>query len=272
MGGAHTALMAMLRAGRVIQSEISQQRYVVRRLLGSGGFGEAYAVARLDERDQEQPETCLKITADASSWHGEAYFGGLLRGESHVVQVLDAFPIMSGAGRAARLRFCIEMELIEGGTVLDACEDGRLPWPEQRVERQVRLLLRPLATLHRLGTTHRDITVSNVFMGNRGALKLGDFGLTKTALMIAGVRADAYNPAYRPPALGAWWSPADDVYQVGLLALALVSGQPCSNEISKIEVNRLVPKGRLRAVIKTAISVRAQRYQDASAMTEALQA
>jgi len=74
------------------------------------------------------------------------------------------------------------MELLHGGTVADACDDGRLPWPQDRVLRQIRLLLRPLATLHRLGTSHRDIIPRNVFVGNRSALKLGDFGLARTAL------------------------------------------------------------------------------------------
>lgn len=262
--------MAMLRRGRVIQSEITHQRYLVKRPLGRGGFGETYAVARLDDRDDEEPESCLKITSDASSWHGEAYFGGLLNGDGHVVQMLDAFPVMIGEGRAARMRFCIEMELIAGGTVQDACEQGRLPWPEERVVRQIKLLLRPLATLHRLGTTHRDITPMNVFVGNRGVLKLGDFGLAKTALKVAGVHADAYNPAFRPPALGTWWSPADDVYQVGLLALPLASGQACTNDTTKIDVNGLVDRGHLRDVVKKAISIRSQRYPHASAMAAAL--
>ncbi len=124
--------MSLLKIGQSVQSEITNQRYIVKRPLGSGGFGETYAVARLDEvRDTEADETCLKITSDAASWHGEAYFGGLLRGDPHVVRVIDAFPIMVGSGRAARMRFCIEMELIDGGTVDDACEDGRLLGPRK---------------------------------------------------------------------------------------------------------------------------------------------
>lgn len=158
------------------------------------GFGDAYEVSRLDERDQESSTTCLKISPDADIWHGEAFFGGLLRGDAHAVQMVDAFPAFVGSGRAERLRFCIEMELVPGGTVLDACFDGRLPWPPDRVQRQIRLLLGPLTKLHRMGTSHRDITPSNVFIGNRSMLKLGDFGLAKVGLKQNGVIADAFNP------------------------------------------------------------------------------
>lgn len=261
----------MLRKGQILQSEISHERYVVGRALGRGGFGETYAVARLDDRDNEAEATCLKITSDASSWHGEAYFGGLMHGTGHVVRMIDAFPIMLGTGRAARMRFCIEMELIAGGTVLDACEDGRLPWPEERVIRQLRLLLQPLSILHRLGTSHRDITPGNVFMGNRSSLKLGDFGIAKTALKDSGSHADAYARAYRPPTLGTWWSPADDVYQVGLLALTLCAGYPCDNQTKKWDVNGLVGKGRLQRVVKKAISVKSQRFPDAGTFVTALE-
>ncbi len=265
--------MSLLKTGQSVQSEITNQRYIVKRPLGSGGFGETFAVARLDEdRDTEAEETCLKITSDAASWHGEAYFGGLLRDDPHVVRMIDAFPIMAGSGRAARMRFCIEMELLDGGTVDDACEDGRLPWLEERAHRQLRFLLQPLATLHRLGTTHRDVTPRNVFLGNRSALKLGDFGIAKTALKPAGVRADAYAPAFRPPSLGTWWSPADDVYQAGLLGLTLCLGKPCLNTTTKWDVNQIVGRGPLRDVLKQAIGVKAQRYPDAGSMLEALKA
>jgi serine/threonine protein kinase len=263
----HDVFMSLLSPGTVVQSENhTHQRYVILDELGVGGFGDAFRVGRLDERDRVYVETCLKVTDDASTWHGEAYFGSLLKGDSHVVQLIDDFPIMVGSGRAARLRFCLELELIEGGTVLDACSDGRLPWPEDRVRRQIRLILKPLSSLHRLGTSHRDITPANVFIGDRSKLKLGDFGLVKSGLHASGVAADAYTQAYKPPLLGTWWAPSDDVYQVGLLAMTLLAGSPVGNEVTKWDVNQFTSRGSLREVIKKAISVKSQRYLDAAAM------
>lgn len=128
--------MGLLRRGDVVQNEVERtRRYRVIEPLGKGGFGEAYRVVELDEHDNEYEATCLKITTHADAWHGEAYFGALLRHESHVVHNLEAFPVILGTGRGARMRFCIDMELIEGGIVLDACARGELPGPRQSRKR-----------------------------------------------------------------------------------------------------------------------------------------
>ncbi len=51
--------MSIIQQGTVLKSEVNQQRYVVHGSLGGGGFGDAYEVSRLDERDQESSTTCL---------------------------------------------------------------------------------------------------------------------------------------------------------------------------------------------------------------------
>jgi hypothetical protein len=53
-------------------------------------------------------------------------------------------------GRSTRMVFVTEMDFIETGTVRDACMDGRLPWPEDRVVRKIRGLLQPLSVLHNM--------------------------------------------------------------------------------------------------------------------------
>lgn len=264
--------MALLRRGEVIQNEVERtRRYRVLDPLGKGGFGEAYKVVELDEHDNENGSSCLKITTDADAWHGEAYFGALLRNDAHVVRTYDAFPVILGAGNAARMRFCIDMELIEGGTVLDACARGELPWPEKRILRQLSLLLRPLSLLHERGVSHRDINPGNVFMGSRNVLKLGDFGITKMSIRPTGVLADLYHPRYRPPSLGQRWVPSDDIYQVGLLAMTLRSGWPCDNTTGQVAVNQRFSRGPLRDAVKQAIQTnRRQRFPDAGSMITAL--
>jgi serine/threonine protein kinase len=58
----------------------------------------------------------------------------------------------------------------------------------------LRFFLRTLGRLHELQTPHRDITPSNTYIGNRSALKLGDYGIAATAKLRRGVPADAFNP------------------------------------------------------------------------------
>ena len=167
--------------------------------------------------------------------------------------------------------FMIEMEFMSTGTVHDACVDGRLPWPEDRVVRKMRGLLKPLSLLHNMGAAHRDITPTNVYVANRAVLKLGDFGITKASLKKSGVQADLANWADAPPDLGAYWRTADDVYQVGLLMLTLLSGEEVDNTVRKVDVNQLTTRGYgLRQAIKNAISVKSQRPQTATDLAQLL--
>ncbi len=95
------------------------------------------------------------------------------------------------------------MELLESGTISDACDDGRLPWSEDQVVRRIQGLLKPLVLLHSIGVCHRDVTPSNVFLTRRSALKLGDFGISRPGLRKSGTRADVANWAYAPhPEIG----------------------------------------------------------------------
>ncbi len=266
--------MAMLRQGQLLQHGILHDvRLRVLGRLGEGGFGEAYEVVYLSENDQESGDNvCLKVTTDDRSWHGETYFMRLLQGDPHAVQLYDSFPVRVGEGDAARMRFCLTMELLKGRTVSDLCDSGELRWPEDRVVRQLGYLLRTLGRLHKLQTPHRDITPTNTYVGNKSALKLGDYGIAATAKLSKGVRADAFNPAFCPPDLKTFWDRRDDLYQVGLLALTLLSGEVHHGGVKKPAVNVLAKKdGVLRDVIKTAIGVKSQRFEHADAMRAALE-
>ena len=258
--------MRRLPRGCVIDNQVGGTTYRIRTFLGEGGFGAAYVAFHLDEDGEEYGEpVCLKITTDADAWHGEAFFAGLLGNSRNVVRQYDAFPTMLVDGRGSRMVFVIEMEFLETGTVQDACWDGRLPWPEDRVARKVRGLLQPLSLLHNMGASHRDITPGNVYVANRAALKLGDFGIAKAGLTKSGVRADLANWRFAPSDIGAFWRPADDVYQVGLLALTLLAGEEVTNTVRKVDVNQLTSRHYgLRDTIKEAISVKSQRPQTAS--------
>lgn len=267
--------MAMLREGQLLQHGTRRDlRFRVLGRLGRGGFGEAYEVVGLSENDQEFDETaCLKVTTDDRSWHGETYFMRLLEGDPHAVQLYDSFPVRVGEGDAGRTRFCLLMELLPGRSVSDLCDSGELPWPEDRVVRQLRYLLRTLGRLHELQTPHRDITPTNTYVGSKSALKLGDYGIAATAKLRKGVRADVFNPAFCPPDLKTFWDRRDDIYQVGLLALTLLSGDVYYAGVKKPAVNALANKGGvLRDVIKTALSVKSLRYEHAGAMRAALEA
>ena len=255
-----TAATALVRPGGAQQGRKKKKKngvnYRIKKYLGHGGFGTAYLAVELNRSggEKQNSESCLKIALRADEWHGEVYFANLLRNVGHVVEMKSAFPTRIFDGRTTRIAFAINMEWVLAGTVRDACDKGEAQWTEAQVRKRVRLLLKPLALLHSMGVSHRDVTPPNVFVGDRKVLKLGDFGITKAQLHPSGVHADILNPDFAPRLLGRWWGPADDVYQVGLLMATLLAGEEVGTGVKKPEINRITK----RDAIKAAISVKAR--------------
>ncbi len=264
--------MRRMPVGKEINNLGGGTTYRIQEFLGEGGFGAAYAAYRIDEDGNQDGEVvCLKFTNEAAVWHGEAFFAGILRDTNNVVRQREAFPTMIVDGQSTRMAFVIEMDFMGTGTVRDACTDGRLPWPEDRVARKIRGLLQPLSLLHNMGVSHRDITPGNVYVANKAVLKLGDYGIAKVGFKKSGVPADVASWPYAPSDIGAFWRPADDVYQVGLLMLTLLAGEEVDNTVGKVYVNQLTSRGYgLRDAIKMAISVKSQRPQTASELSRLL--
>ena len=257
--------------GTVLTNMTTGDNYRLEATIGQGGFGTIFAASPADGRPlHDGVPFCVKVGLDADVWHGEAFYAGLLKGSTSVVRQLDAFPTFIPVRGGQRLGFAIFMEYIPGGSVADHFGLGAEPWGEEQVLRKTKVLLRTLDLLHERGVSHRDITPMNVFVGNRKALKLGDFGIAKTGLIRSGVRADVANWAFAPNDLQAFWRPADDVFQVGLLMATLASGELQDNTMGKVAVNRFTTKGPLRDAIKAAISVKSQRPQSAAELVRLL--
>ncbi|HBP22591.1 MAG TPA: hypothetical protein DEA08_33030, partial [Planctomycetes bacterium] len=142
-----------------------------------------------------------------------------------VVQLLEV-------GRDARGRPWIAMELVEGESLDEVLRrDG--PLPAARALELVRPLVAALAHAHERGVVHRDLKPSNVLVrGRDGAPLLTDFGLAKRldqsqALTQTGEVLGT--PGYLAPeqcGVSGGVGPATDVYGLGALLYALLTGQP----------------------------------------------
>lgn len=206
----------LLHAGILIESEYADGTYELDEMLGIGGFGIAYKALNLTTNDN----VCLKITAHQDSWHQEAYYGSLLRGNARTIQMLDRFPFKIQMGIRSLPLFVSVFELAAMGPLGHyLARTG--PWPEDRARREIIALLRVLTELHAGGTMHRDITPMNVLVNYKGNLKLHDFGIARQRLLRRSVPADAFNIGFvsniKRQAGRRQWLMADDVFQMGQL-------------------------------------------------------
>lgn len=251
-------------------------RYLVERKLGAGGFGTTYFGHRVTKsgRVMELAKVCIKVCTSRKDWHGEAFFGELLADDPRVVRLRDAVVRTTGSGTSQRRKYILIFDYMEGGTVADAIGRGELRWTEPRTRREIKALLGLLARLHDAGVTHRDLKPDNVYLRD-GKLVVGDFGITQLDLDPRRSSAYAMSPRFAPKeAVASWrWGQADDVFQVGLLAATLVSGETWGTEtVSVPAISRLPVSDEFKSWIWHATGAKAKRYWDAGDAIEALDA
>ena len=139
-------------------------------------------------------------------------------------------------------------EYMAEGTVWDAVETAGLRWPEGKVRAEIRALLKVLRRMHGVWVIHRDIKPDNVYLRD-GRLVLGDFGITELALDQKGADASKFQPDFAPRDLASstMWGPAEDIFQVGLLAATLLSGEIGGRRALRAGITRSTRATRSRA-------------------------
>lgn len=264
---------ADLKVGQIIVSSVSGRRYRVRALLGRGGFGRAYRAVRINRAGRSMSEVCVKTTRDQGSWHREAYFGDMLRGNKRVIQIHDAFPLVRRPDGRTVVLFCLAAELAEHGAVRQYLERTDRPWSPARASREVMALLKVLGELHRSQVTHRDITPENIFVCGGCTLKLGDFGIASQQLGRRVPVLDAFNSDFVSRrvlhGVSPRWGSVDDVFQMGQLLAMLMLGQ-ADGVVTPRALRRIECSAALKAVVTRAIGPRGRRYVDAGKMYTAL--
>ena len=254
--------------GLVVRSAVSHRRYRVGDLLGAGGFGAVYAATHIDGGERLPTPCVLKVASEPKAWHREAYFGELLKEESGIVRVHESFAWIP-RGDAREPVYCLISEHVEGGDLLYYLRRHPEPWPEDKARREIIRLLRAVALLHSTSAVHRDITPRNVFVTAGRVLKLGDFGIALHSVGEKGVRADAFTRQFAPAAIRKGqtrsWRPADDVYQIGCLFVALLCGS-AEPSVSARRVKALACSPEAKAVIQRSIGDRRKRFTDSREM------
>ncbi|KDO19500.1 CAMK protein kinase [Saprolegnia parasitica CBS 223.65] len=144
-----------------------------------------------------------------------------LRGERHIVQILDHYTTENDD------EMDVVLELVPGGTLADLlCTHGRLTEPV--VRSLLDQLMDAVAACHDRDIVHRDIKPDNILLTDadptRAVLKLGDFGFATSGRH--GLTRRCGSAGYMAPEMeaGAVYGQGIDVWSVGVVAYNLLTG------------------------------------------------
>jgi serine/threonine-protein kinase len=260
----------LLLPGQIAQSPESGLRYSIERLLGEGGFGQAYLARRLGRSSKVDETVCVKVSARIDGWLREAYFGQLLEGHPRAIRVFEAFPLVRGDGQ---MLYGLVLEYARYGDLSTYLRRNPVGLPERVARREIAGILEVLGKLHRGQMLHRDLTPMNVFVCDKLGLKLGDFGIARQQSDGRGITARTMNRLTAPSDIIAGevpkWQARDDVYQVGQLIGMVVRGD-ARDRLRPRDVRSLSCSDHLKEIVFRCIGERRKRYESADELIEAL--
>ncbi len=210
----------MINVGDVIRDQ-----YELKRLLGSGSFGEVY----LAEEKISRMQVAVKILTEKgkifqNGFEREAQIMARLQ-HPHIVRLLSAFSLENN-------HFLV-MEYCAGGSLGDRLlAEG--PMSEAAAFTVLQQLLQGLAFAHSYafdagekGVIHRDLKPENVFFHSDGAIKIGDFGISRIAEGSARFSSQVGTPQYMAPEqFEDVYDFRADLYALGMIFYHMLAGRP----------------------------------------------
>jgi serine/threonine-protein kinase len=208
--------------GRVIQ-----ERYLIEKLIGSGGMGSVYrgnhqllgrrvALKFLTRKLAQDPASRTRFLREARAVNRVQH--------EHIIDVSDV-------GETEDSLVYMVMEYLVGRTLADDIAVGQISLP--RVCHIGRQLALALARAHELEVVHRDVKPGNVFLIHKGQdadfLKLLDFGLARAKDDVSITKSNLLfgTPEYMAPeqASGAVVGAKADLYAFGCVLFEMVTGR-----------------------------------------------
>ena len=276
---------------------VLQGQYLLGKVLGYGGFGITYigydnslqrkvAVKEYLPSDYATRGPGIKepiiypgdaeeqFQAGLSSFLEEARKLAGFSGIPEIVGIYDFFQ-ENGTGY-------IVMEYLKGETVKELLsEKGKLPY--QKAEEIILHVLEGLEAVHKEGIIHRDIAPDNIFITDKGEIRLLDFGAARSAVSthtksLSVILKPGYAPEeqYRSHGEQGPWT---DIYGVGATFYRMITGNRPPEALERMEKDELKAPSELgikipaekEALLLKSLEVRMEnRIQSAEEFREAL--
>ena len=199
--------------------------YRILGVLGEGAVGVVYKARRVDTG----VSVALKVL-HALGPKRRKHIARLVK-EGRVIARLNHPGIVKGldVGESGGCYF-IAMELVEGASIRDHLEAGRIFTEEETLDVAVRVV-RALHHAARQGVVHRDIKPANLMLTLEGKIKITDLGLAKDAVDLSLTRSDATvgTPQYISPEQARDSQAVDlrsDIFSLGATLYHMVTGRP----------------------------------------------
>jgi serine/threonine-protein kinase len=220
-GGRAAPITTSLEPGQVLV-----QRYRIQRLLGKGGMGAVY----LADDEVLGELVALKVISSAFS-ADEAAMVTRFRREAAAARKVSSPAVIRihDLGEARPGLLYLSMEYFAGRTLAELISQrGVIALKD--AQDMLQQIAAGLDAAHHAGVIHRDLKPSNVLVGERGQVKIIDFGLATTAVGdgLTATGAILGTPHYMAPEQ-VRGKPVDvrtDIYALGALAYHLVCGRP----------------------------------------------
>lgn len=231
---------------------VLNQRYILLRVLGAGGFGVTYQAKDMKRGGYCAVKEYVPVGLATRNQDGQllpenqgkraVYFHGMQRflEEAYILQKLRSFPAI------VTIFDCFEengtayfaMEYVYGTTVkAQVVSAGKLP-----VEEALRITAAVAGVLDRIyktcGVFHRDISPENIMLSKDGAVKLLDFGSAKfisreTCQNFTVVLKDGYAPPEQYSSTTPQ-GPYTDVYALASTFYYMVTGSKIPSAMARV--------------------------------------
>ena len=200
--------------------------YAIVRALGAGGMGAVYEAEDL-ESGRRVALKVLSHKLDSPDARERFFREGRLAASINHPNSVYIFGTEEIGGTPV-----IAMELVSGGTLQERVR-AKGPLPIGEAVDCVLQIIEGLEAAQRIGILHRDVKPSNCYVGEDGAVKIGDFGLSisttvRTEPALTATGAFLGTPAFCSPEQlrGEELNVCSDMYSVGATLFYLLTGRP----------------------------------------------